>query len=161
MAEKNELQKTISFRLNIKREDERALYEMIMSHNHGGADDPYGSGGAYIKAALKNFYVNESQVRQQETCSSQIKDLLNESLSLQKEFIRNNLEVYHDRLIKEISESIANALADSTVLLSNNREDSIRDTLVMGNTIKDEICKPIIEAEETMPEEALSYLQNL
>ena len=64
MAEDNKMQRTISFRLNMKREDEKALYEEIMSHNCKKKDDSYGSGGAYIKAALKSFYGNESTSNQ-------------------------------------------------------------------------------------------------
>ena len=56
MAGKSELQKSLSFRLNLSKEDERELYEAIMGHNRDNENDPYGSSGAYIKAALKCYH---------------------------------------------------------------------------------------------------------
>ena len=40
MAGKSELQKSLSFRLNLSKEDERELYEVIMGHNRDNTNDP-------------------------------------------------------------------------------------------------------------------------
>ena len=54
MAGRKEFRKSITFRLNLDREDERELYETIRKHSRHVAGDEYGSAGAYIKAALRD-----------------------------------------------------------------------------------------------------------
>lgn len=55
MAGKKEVQKTVAFRLNIAKEEERELYHAIMKHGRGRENDIYGSSGAYVKAALRHY----------------------------------------------------------------------------------------------------------
>ena len=57
---KHESQKSISVRFNLSRDDERRIYDEVMSHNRNVSEDPYGSSGAYIKAALKNYMEGRS-----------------------------------------------------------------------------------------------------
>ncbi|MCI8781288.1 MAG: hypothetical protein HFH70_11515 [Lachnospiraceae bacterium] len=66
MAGKKEVQKTVAFRLNLSRTDERELYEAIMKHGRNMENDIYGSSGAYVKAALKHYHRQESELELQE-----------------------------------------------------------------------------------------------
>lgn len=157
MAENSELQKTISFRLNIKRAEEKALYEAIMSHNRGKTDDPYGSGGAYIKAALKSFYGNEEQVLQQDHYHREIQKMMQEQMDTQSELILKTLRSHDSKLVNKMVETVVNALADRNVVSA----EPIKNTSTAVVSKKVEEFKPISEPEETMPEEAFSYLQNL
>ncbi len=131
MAENNKMQRTISFRLNMKREDEKALYEEIMSHNRKKKDDSYGSGGAYIKAALKSFYGNEGKERQQKRDES---------------------------LVKEIAEAVVEAMKNENVFIGGA---TVSVAGLDATRPKQGTFNSISEAEDSMPEEALSYLQNL
>ena len=62
-------QRTISFRLNMTREDEKELYEAIKGHS-----DCYGSSGEYIKAALKHFHSMEQEYELQERLQDYMKE---------------------------------------------------------------------------------------
>ena len=62
MAGKKEVQKTVAFRLNIAKEEERELYHAIMKHGRGRENDMYGSSGAYVKVALKHYHKQESEL---------------------------------------------------------------------------------------------------
>lgn len=132
MANNDKLQKTVSFRLNMRREDEKALYEAIMSHNRGNKDDPYGSGGAYIKAALKSFGIGEDRTEQQ------IRDV---------------------NLVNDIARAVVEALKNENVQMPTT--SSTQDDKVATRSSKQESSKLLSEPEELMPEEAYSYLQNL
>lgn len=59
MVGKKEVQKTVAFRLNIAKAEERELYHAIMKHGRGNENDLYGSSGAYLKAALKHYHRQE------------------------------------------------------------------------------------------------------
>lgn len=71
MAGKKEVQKTVAFRLNIAKEEERELYHAIMRHSRGRENDIYGSSGAYVKAALKHYHRQESELELQEQVGCQ------------------------------------------------------------------------------------------
>ena len=62
MAGKKEVQKTVAFRLNLSRADERELYQAIMKHGRNMENNIYGSSGAYVKAALRHYHRQESQL---------------------------------------------------------------------------------------------------
>jgi hypothetical protein len=132
MVNKEKLQKTVSFRLNMKKEEEKALYETIMSHNRGSKDDPYGSGGAYIKAALKSFDICEDRTEQQ------------------------NRDV---NLVNDIARAVVEALKTENIQMLNTA--SQQDSNVAISPPKQETSNFISDPEEQMPEEAFSYLQNL
>ncbi|MDD3414435.1 MAG: hypothetical protein PHY47_10600 [Lachnospiraceae bacterium] len=161
MAGKSELQKSLSFRLNVSKEDERELYEAIMGHNRDKANNPYGSSGAYIKAALKFYHRNEMQIEQQEHFKKEMHEYLRMQANEQRELFLKALEMHDQKMVAMIVESVASALArmefQPSAKLSteeNNASSVKRNLKINSDNFQDSI-------EETMPEEAFSYLQNL
>ena len=63
MAGRKEFRKSITFRLNLDREDERELYETIWQHSRHVPGDVYGSAGAYIKAEIGRASCRERVLR--------------------------------------------------------------------------------------------------
>lgn len=161
MAGKSELQKSLSFRLNLSKEDERELYEAIMGHNRDNVNDPYGSSGAYIKAALKCYYGNELQMEQQEHFKEEMQEYLQRQANEQRELFLKALEVHDQKMVAMIVESVVSTLARMEIQPSvkPHREENNASSLnkVQGNKVN--ILQDTID--ETMPEEAFSYLQNL
>ena len=166
MAGKSELQKSLSFRLNLSKEDERELYEAIMGHNRDNANDPYGSSGAYIKAALKCYHGNEMQMEQQEHFKEEMQEYLQRQANEQRELFLKALEVHDQKMVAMIVESVASTLARMEIQPSvkPHREENNTSSLETIQGKRAEIILPDTmdeTIEETMPEEAFSYLQNL
>lgn len=154
MAGKSEAQRTVSFRLNMAREDERELYEAIIKHNRGKKDDPYGSSGAYIKAALRSYHGKERDLQQQEQFREEMQAYIHSLSNKQRELFLSALDMHDQKLITTIVESVVSALAGPT-LMSGVVQTMGKVAINSGDTpIKDPVG-------ETMPEEALSYLESL
>lgn len=166
MAGKSELQKSLSFRLNLSKEDERELYEAIMGHTRDNANDPYGSSGAYIKAALKCYHGNEMQMEQQEHFKEEMQEYLQMQANEQRELFLKALEVHDQKMVALIVESVASTLArmEMQPFVKTHREENNTSSLEKVQGKRAEIILPDTMDEtidETMPEEAFSYLQNL
>lgn len=161
MAGKSELQKSLSFRLNLSKEDERGLYEAIMGHNRDNENDPYGSSGAYIKAALKCYYGNELQMEQQEHFKEEMQEYLQRQANEQRELFLKALEVHDQKMVAMIVESVASTLARMAIQPSvkPHREENNTSSLEKIQEKRAVILQDTMD--ETMPEEAFSYLQNL
>ncbi len=162
MAGKSELQKSLSFRLNLSKEDERELYEAIMGHNRDNENDPYGSSGAYIKAALKCYHGNEMQMEQQEHFKEEMKEYLQRQANDQRELFLKALEDHDQKMVAMIVESVASTLArmEMQPFVKTHREENNTSSL---EKVQEKRAEVILQdtIDETMPEEAFSYLQNL
>lgn len=161
MAGKSELQKSLSFRLNVSKEDERELYETIMGHNRDKANDPYGSSGAYIKAALKCYRGNEMQMEQQEHFKEEMQEYLQRQANEQREQFLKALEMHDQKMVAMIVESVASALARMEFLPSVKPSTEENNPYFVKENLKINSVNLQDSIEETMPEEAFSYLQNL
>lgn len=96
MAGKKEVQKTVAFRLNIAKAEERELYQVIMKHGRGNENDLYGSSGAYVKAALRHYHRQESELELQEQNRQDMRNYLRELAEEQGEVFLEKL-VEHDK----------------------------------------------------------------
>ena len=103
MAGKKEVQKTVAFRLNIAKEEERELYYAIMRHGRGRENDVYGSSGAYVKAALRHYHKQESELELQEQNRQEMQSYL-------KELAEKQGEVFLDKLVELIHHSRPDAV---------------------------------------------------
>jgi hypothetical protein len=161
MAGKSELQKSLSFRLNLSKEDERELYETIMGHNRDNANDPYGSGGAYIKAALKCYHGNEMQMEQQEHFKLEMQEYLQRQANEQRDLFLKALEVHDQNMVAMIVESVASTLArmEFQPSVKQYKEENDISSIRKVQSKRADILQDTMD--ETMPEEAFSYLQNL
>lgn len=177
MAGRKEFRKSITFRLNLDREDERELYETIRKHSRHVAGDEYGSAGAYIKAALRDYRRQEKNVGLREQFQSDMEKYLQKlAISERDEFMKALAE--HDkRLASVMLELLMPLLGSGSVM------DSVPENIGMGGTaqrqsrqedvidgrnssIADDSDKMLPDrgegaVTEDMPEEALSYVLGL
>lgn len=172
MAGKKEVQKTVAFRLNIAKEEERELYHAIMKHGRGKENDLYGSSGAYVKAALKYYHRQESKLELQEQNRQEMQDYLKELAEKQGEVFLENLVEHDKRLAVMVAEAVMRAVGGikiSDVGMSerqdignfgkssavNSSEDMADGAIEQSGSMGES------ETEEGLPDEALFYLLNL
>lgn len=106
MAGRKEVRKSITFRLNLDREEERELYENIRQHNRQVPGDMYGSAGAYIKAALRYYQKKESGARLQEQFQTDREEYLHKLAVGEKEEFLKALEEHDKQLVYMILEAV-------------------------------------------------------
>lgn len=111
MALKGGMQKVISIRLNLAREEEKKLYEEVMSHSRNVSGDIYGSSGAYVKAALLAYGADKEESDREYLLKEQMKEYL-EMLSKQqgKEFL-DRLGEHDEKLTGQIVGIVQNVLS--------------------------------------------------
>ncbi len=169
MAGKKEVQKTVAFRLNIAKEEERELYHAIMKHGRGREDDIYGSSGAYVKAAIKHYHRQENELELQEQYRQEMRNYLKELAELQGEVFLGKL-VEHD---KRLAVMVADAVMGAVGGIGTNERHGIGDVgkqpsvspvgnmTVGGTETQQGDSVEEIGAEQGLPDEALFYLSNL
>ena len=171
MAGKKEVQKTVAFRLNIAKEEERDLYHAIMRHGRGRDNDIYGSSSAYVKAALKSYHRQESELELQEQNRQEIQSYLKELAEKQSEVFLGKLVEHDKRLAAMVAEAVMRAVDGGKVTTSrsekygksddNNFSSIFRESVGEqdGNTEQGTSLEDA--KEDVLPEEALAYLSGL
>ena len=170
MAGRKEVQKTVAFRLNIAKEEERELYHAIMKHGRGKENDLYGSSGAYVKAALRYYHRQESKLELQEQNRQEMQDYLNELAEKQGEVFLENLVEHDKRLAVMVAEAVMRAVDGGKVSAarseghgkSDNNFSSISKVGLAEYDGKTEQSEEFDSMKENvLPEEALAYLSRL
>lgn len=174
MAGKKEVQKTVAFRLNIAKEEERELYHAIMKHGRGRENDIYGSSGAYVKAALKHYHRQESQMELQEQYRQEMRCYLKELAELQGKIFLERLSENDKELAVTVAEAVVRAVGGIKVSgIGTNEGQNIGKfgkqsavnpagkVAVGGNESEQGDSMGEIVTEEGLPDEALLYLSNL
>ena len=174
MAGKKEVQKTVAFRLNLSRADERELYQAIMKHGRNMENDIYGSSGAYVKAALKHYHRQESELELQEQYQQEMRNYLKELAELQGEVFLGKLVEHDNRLAAMVAEAVMGAVGGIQISgIGTNEGQGIGDfrkqpvinlvenVAVGGTETQQSDSVEEIGAEEGLPDEALFYLSNL
>lgn len=172
MAGKKEVQKTVAFRLNIAKAEEWELYQAIMKHGRGKENDLYGSSGAYVKAALKYYHRQESELELQEQNRQEMRNYLRELVAEQGEVFLENLVEHDKRLATMVAEAVMQAVSDIKIsdVGTSERQDigafGKQSVINSSEDIADEVTEQSksmgeSEAEEDLPDEALFYLSNL
>lgn len=134
MAGENKKQKTISFRLNMERDEERELYEEIQRHSGGIVDERYGSSGAYIKKVL-------------------LANLENEIVDRERFHLQEELEVFKQVLLGA-QEAMMLRILQEQITVEARAPERVGNASVVTPNQGD-------ENEELLPEEAFSYLSSL
>lgn len=177
MAGRKEFRKSITFRLNLDREDERELYETIRKHSRHVAGDEYGSAGAYIKAALRDYRRQEKDAGLREQFQSDMEKYLQKLAVSERDEFMKALAEHDKRLASVMLELLMPLLGSGTVV------GSVPENIGMGGTAKQESRQEAVAdgrkdsvvddvdgmfsdrgegvATEDMPEEALSYVLGL
>lgn len=172
MAGKKEVQKTVAFRLNIAKEEERELYHAIMKHGRGKENDLYGSSGAYVKAALRYYHRQESKLELQEQNRQEMQNYLKELAEKQGEVFLENLVEHDKRLAVMVAEVVMRAVDGIKIsdVGMSERQDigtfgkpsavNLSEDMADGATEQSGSMEES-EPEEGLPDEALFYLSNL
>lgn len=174
MAGKKEVQKTVAFRLNLSRADERELYQAIMKHGRNMENDIYGSSGAYVKAALKHYHRQESELELQEQYQQEMRNYLKELAELQGEVFLGKLVEHDNRLAAMVAEAVMGAVGGIQISGIGMNEgqcigdfrkqpviNPVENVAVGGTETQQSDSVEEIGAEEGLPDEALFYLSNL
>lgn len=177
MAGKKEVQKTVAFRLNIAKEEERELYHAIMKHGRGRENDIYGSSGAYVKAALKHYHRQESELELQEQNRQEMQSYLKELAEKQGEVFLDKLVEHDKRLAVMVAEAVMCAVggrkASAGVREEYGKSDDNNFSSIFMEDIGEKNGKTEQDGkgeqgeslentkEDVLPEEALAYLSGL
>lgn len=171
MAGKKEVQKTVAFRLNLSRADERELYQAVMKHGRNVKDDIYGSSGAYVKAALRHYHRQESELELQEQYRQEMRSFLKELAEKQGEVFLDKLVEHDKRLAAMVAEAVMRAVDGGKVTAGRSEEYGKSDDNNFSSIFKESTgeqdgnTEPGISLEnakeDVLPEEALAYLSGL
>ena len=174
MAGKKEVQKTVAFRLNLSRAVERELYQAIMKHGRNMENNIYGSSGAYVKAALRHYHRQESELELQEQYRQEMQNYLKELAELQGEVFLGKLVEHDNRLAAMVAEAVVRAVGGIQISgIGTNEGQGIGDfrrqpvinpaenVAVGGTETQQGDSVEEIGAGEDLPDEALFYLSNL
>lgn len=171
MAGKKEVQKTVAFRLNLSRADEKELYQAITKHGRNMENDIYGSSGAYVKAALRQYHRQESELELQEQYRQEMRCYLKELAELQGEVFLEKLVEHDKRLAAMVVEAVMGAVHSGKASTGRSEEYGKSDDNNSPSIFKESIgerdgrTEQGISLENTkedvLPEEALAYLSGL
>lgn len=177
MAGRKEFRKSITFRLNLDREEERELYETIRQHSRHVKGDEYGSAGAYIKAALRDYQRQEKDVRLREQFQSDMEKYLQKLAVSEREEVLKALGEHDKRLVSVMLEllmplmesgSVVGSVPENAGMGSMAKRESRQEVIPDGGkcSIADDLDRMISDSgegavTEDMPEEALSYVLGL
>ena len=171
MAGKKEVQKTVAFRLNLSRADERELYQAIMKHGRNMENDIYGSSGAYVKAALKHYHRQESELELQEQYQQEMRNYLKELAELQGEVFLENLAEHDKRMAAMVADAVIRVVDGGKVSAGrsekygksddNNFSGIFKECIGEGDGKTEQGISLENTKEDVLPEEALAYLSGL
>ena len=171
MAGKKEVQKTVAFRLNIVKEEERELYHAIMKHGRGRENDIYGSSGAYVKAALRHYHRQESELAMQEQYRQEMQSYLKELAEKQGEVFLDKLVEHDKRLAAMVADAVIRAVDGGKASTGRSEEYGKSDDKNFSSIFKGSIGEQDGKTEQgislenakedVLPEEALAYLSGL
>ncbi len=170
MAGKKEVQKTVAFRLNIAKEEERELYQEVMKHGRGTENDIYGSSGAYVKAALRHYHRQESELELQEQYRQEMQSYLRELAEKQGEVFLDRLVEHDKRLASMVAEAVMRAVGGIKIsdagmnegrqMEGFGKQSTAIPTAGVSQTEQSESIEEN-ETDDALPDEALIYLSNL
>lgn len=180
MAGKKEGQKTVAFRLNLSRSDERELYQEIMKHGRNVENDIYGSSGAYVKAAIRHYHRQESRLELQEQNRQELQEYMRELAEEQGKVFLERLAEHDKRLAATVAEAVMGVFSEVKVsgIETNEAEGAgnsekqpkispaesmafeATKTIEMAKAEQREMAEEN-EVDDALPEEALLYLSNL
>lgn len=170
MAGKKEVQKTVAFRLNLSKADERELYQAVMKHGRNVENDIYGSSGAYVKAALRHYHRQESELELQEQYRQEIRGYMKELAEEQRGVFLEGLAEHDKELAVTVAEAVMRAVGGK-VSADNSEEYGKADDNNFNSSSKASLAGHDGKTEQSevfdntkgddLPEEALAYLSGL
>ena len=167
-------QKTKTVRFNLSKQDELRMFEELESHDRKVPDDPYGSAGAYIKAALREYMSGREEREMNQKHYHEIAGIVGQTVSIARETFLEDLEKHDEQLAEALlrimwmynncGEGVQPSVGTGdiekdrknwTVNTRGNESDSLPEKTV------DQVVKELGEAPDTeMPAEAMDFLKS-
>lgn len=160
--------KSISVRFNLSRENERKLYEEVMSHNREIPDDPYGSSGAFVKAAVRFYMQDRDRIESENRSREQLQEYIDRSVEAAGEvFLKKLQEHDQSRMLENLTnvvktiQSGGGVVPDIRTDEGSSPDDTAGMELKKKSRVQEVIDRLDAESEEQPPADALSYLSQL
>ena len=160
--------KSVSVRFNLSRENERKMYDEVMSHSREIADDPYGSTGAYIKTAIRFYMQDRERIESENRSREQLQEYIDRSVEAAGEvFLKKLQEHDQSRMLENLTNVVKTIQSGGGIATGISTDESGGSDDVTGmepkkkSKVQEVIDRLDAESEEMPPEDALSYLSHL
>ena len=159
-------QKSISVRFNISRENEKRLYDEVKRHNRNIKDDPYGSEGAYIKAAVAHYMKKKDQTETISFSPEQLQDLMEQIVEKTCEAFLKKQDDNDQSRLEYLAKVIHTLQAGGGIvpgIMVNGNGDlgSGKETESGKSKVQEIIDRLDADTDVDLPDDALSYLDSL
>ena len=142
-----------------------------MKHGRNMENDIYGSSGAYVKAALRHYHRQESELELQEQYRQEMRNYLKELAELQGEVFLEKLMEHDKRLAVMVADAVIRAVDGGKASTGRSEEYGKSDDNNFSGIFKEcigegdgkpeqGICLENTK-EDVLPKEALAYLSGL
>ena len=151
--------KTVSFRLNVGKQDEREIYEYLEGIDHGNRKQEFGDKSKFLKMLVKEWIASEVAREAAETKSQEeelfLKTLI-ENLSSEVQKGNANLVKAFPALICEVLKDV---LADGVITLAPKATDEGMASQKKTEEVSSGGVLP--ESGDEIPEDAFDFIDNL
>ena len=147
------------------------MYHVIMKHGRGRENDIYGSSGAYVKAALRHYHRQESEMELQEQNRQEMQSYLKELAEKQGKVFLDKLVEHDKRLAVMVADAVIRAVDGGKASTGISEEYGKSDDNNFSSIFKESIGEQDAKTEQgislentkedVLPEEALAYLSGL
>ena len=151
--------KTVSFRLNIGKQDEREIYEYLESIDQGDQKREYGDKSKFLKMLVKEWIAGEVAIEVAETRHHE-EEIFQKTLleNLSHEVEKGN-ETLVNELPKLIRAVVKEVLADGVITVAPKSPD---ETVVFQNETEEVSAVGVLpESGAEIPDDAFDFIDNL
>ena len=151
--------KTVSFRLNIGKQDEREIYEYLESIDQGNQKQEFGDKSKFLKMLVKEWIADEVAREAAETRRHE-EEIFQKTL---QENLSNEVEKGNETLVKVLPELIRAAvkevLADGVITVAPKSPDETVD--FQNETEEGSVAGVLPESGAEIPDDAFDFIDNL
>lgn len=151
--------KTVSFRLNLDKQDEKEIYEYLESIDHGNQKQELGDKSKYLKMLVKEWIADEVAREAAET-KHQEEEIFQKTLL---ENLSHEVEKANESLVKALPELIRavvkEVLADGVITVAPKSPDGTVD--FQNETEEVSAAGVLPESGAEIPDDAFDFIDNL
>ena len=111
-------QKTKTVRFNLSKDDERRMFEELESHDRKVPDDPYGSSGAYIKAALDYYMQSAEERKTNQVAEELLSNIINQAVASARKVFMDDLKKHNEDQMRLLL-MMRGVVGDGTCIVQN------------------------------------------
>ena len=151
--------KTVSFRLNLEKQDEREIYEYLESIDQGNQKQELGDKSKFLKMLVKEWIANEVARVAKET-KRQEEEIFQKTLL---ENLSHEVEKGNESLVKALPELIRavvkEVLANGLITVTPKSPD---ETVAFQNETEEVLTAGVLpESGAEIPDDAFDFINNL